>query len=148
MKHPKTTFLPSSSLVLICLILKYGHLLCEYLSIDVTNRLRQLSDTLFRRQFLFQLLILLSHLLQFSKAEKLKWATTRNRSLHMDFTLEPDDAKWVTEMAVKVYEEIRQTAPNGRGFADTVQTILDRERNWVSAYCLLVLRGILNGLFS
>jgi len=49
----------------------------------------------------------------------------------MDFTLEQDDAKWVHEMIVKAYEELRQTTPNGRAFAETVQTILDRERNWV-----------------
>ena len=26
---------------------------------------------------------------------------------------------------------MRQTAPNGRAFADTIQTILEREKNWV-----------------
>ncbi len=53
----------------------------------------------------------------------------------MDFTLEQDDAKWVHEMIVKAYEELRQTTPNGRAFAETVQTILDRERNWVCVVC-------------
>lgn len=91
----------------------------------------QISDTSFRRQFLFQLLILLSHLLQFTKVEKAKWVSTRNRSLQMDFTLEIDDAKWVQETIAKAYEELRQTTPNGRAFAETIQIILDRERNWV-----------------
>ena len=51
----------------------------------------------------------------------------------MDFTLEPDDAKWVQETIAKVYDEIKQTAPNGRAFSETVQTILEREKNWVNS---------------
>lgn len=50
----------------------------------------------------------------------------------MDFTLEPADAKWAQDTMEKVYEELRQTAPNGRAFAETVQTIIERENNWVS----------------
>ena len=50
----------------------------------------------------------------------------------MDFTLEPEDAKWVQETMTKVSEELRQTTPNGKAFAETVQTILEREKNWVS----------------
>lgn len=68
----------------------------------------------------------------FTKAEKMSWATPRNRSLQMDFMLQPDDAKWVLDTIAKVYEELRQTAPNGRAFAETVQIILEREKNWVS----------------
>jgi hypothetical protein len=91
----------------------------------------ELADTHFRRQVLFQLLILLTHLLTFTKSAKATWVTQRNRSLHMDFTLEADDEKWVTEMVGKAQEEMRQTAPGGRAFADTVAVILERERNWV-----------------
>lgn len=89
----------------------------------------QIADTHFRRQFLFQLLILLSHLLTFTKSAKAEWATTRNRSLHMDFTLE-EDLEWVHDTINKANEELRQTAPNGRSFADTVQVILEREKTW------------------
>lgn len=49
----------------------------------------------------------------------------------MEFTLESDDAQWVQDTIVKAMEEIKQTAPNGRAFADTVHVILERERNWV-----------------
>ncbi|KAK0466275.1 THO complex subunit 1 transcription elongation factor-domain-containing protein [Desarmillaria tabescens] len=91
----------------------------------------ELKDTHFRRQFLFQLLILLSHLLTFVKSTKEKWATVRNRSLHMDFTLEAADIQWVQETFNKTMEELRQTTPNGRAFADTVSVILDREKNWI-----------------
>jgi hypothetical protein len=31
----------------------------------------------------------------------------------------------------KAIDELRQTVPNGRGFADTVRVMLERERNWV-----------------
>ncbi|KAI1791959.1 UDP-glucose 4-epimerase [Ganoderma leucocontextum] len=91
----------------------------------------EVADTHFRRQFLFQLLILLNHLLTFTKTAKATWASTRNRSLQIDFTLEPDDAQWVQETITRTTEELRQTAPNGRAFSETVQVILEREKNWM-----------------
>jgi hypothetical protein len=91
----------------------------------------QIADTHFRRQFLFQLLILLNHLLTFTKAAKATWSSSRNRSLQMDFTLETADAQWVQEMLTKAMEELRQTTPNGRAFGETVNVILEREKNWV-----------------
>ncbi|PIL31082.1 hypothetical protein GSI_05778 [Ganoderma sinense ZZ0214-1] len=91
----------------------------------------EVADTHFRRQFLFQLLILLNHLLTFTKTAKAAWATTRNRSLQIDFTLEPDDMQWVQETITRTTEELRQTAPNGRAFSETVQVILEREKNWI-----------------
>ena len=92
----------------------------------------QIADTHFRRQFLFQLLILLHHLLTFTKTAKATWSTPRNRSLQIDFTLEAADAQWVQETITRATEELRQTAPNGRAFAETLQVILEREKNWVS----------------
>ncbi|CAA7268047.1 unnamed protein product [Cyclocybe aegerita] len=91
----------------------------------------EVADTHFRRQFLFQLLILLNHLSNFTKAAKGAWTTARNRSLQMEFTLEDSEAQWVQESTTKVVEELRQTTPNGRIFADTVCAILEREKNWV-----------------
>lgn len=91
----------------------------------------EIADTHFRRQFLFQLLILLNHLLTFTKTAKAAWTSTRNRSLQMDFTLEDNEAQWVQESITKVTEELRQTTPNGRIFAETISAILDREKNWV-----------------
>ncbi|KAI0756087.1 THO complex subunit 1 transcription elongation factor-domain-containing protein [Daedaleopsis nitida] len=91
----------------------------------------EVADTHFRRQFLFQLLILLHHLLTFTKTVKTTWSTPRNRSLQMDFTLEASDAQWVQETITRATEELRQTAPNGRAFSETVQVILEREKNWV-----------------
>ncbi|KAJ3512273.1 hypothetical protein NLJ89_g3610 [Agrocybe chaxingu] len=91
----------------------------------------EVADTHFRRQFLFQLLILLNHLSNFTKAAKGAWTTARNRSLQMEFTLEDSEAQWVQESTTKVVEELRQTTPNGRIFADTACAILEREKNWV-----------------
>ncbi|KAJ7070684.1 THO complex subunit 1 transcription elongation factor-domain-containing protein, partial [Mycena amicta] len=91
----------------------------------------EIADTHFRRQFLFQLAILLTHLQTFTKAAKSGWATARNRSLQMDFTLEQSQAEWVQETLNKVMDELKQTTPNGRAFAETVSTILEREKNWV-----------------
>ncbi|TBU42542.1 UDP-glucose 4-epimerase [Dichomitus squalens] len=91
----------------------------------------EIADTHFRRQFLFQLLILLHHLLTFTKTAKATWASTRNRSLQIDFTLDTADAQWVQETITRATEELRQTSPNGRAFSETVQVILEREKNWV-----------------
>lgn len=49
----------------------------------------------------------------------------------MDFTLEGADAQWVQETVSKATDELRQTAPNGPTFKETVNAILERERNWV-----------------
>ncbi|KAF5323330.1 hypothetical protein D9611_005535 [Ephemerocybe angulata] len=91
----------------------------------------EIADTHFRRQFLMQMLILLQHLLSWTPEAKAEWQMPRNKSLHMDFTLEPADEQWVHESIQKVTEELKQTTPNGRQFAETVSTILEREKNWV-----------------
>ncbi|KAF8577019.1 hypothetical protein K439DRAFT_1418542 [Ramaria rubella] len=91
----------------------------------------EIADTLFRRQFLFQLLILIQHLLHFTQAEKAKWAVQRNRSLHMDFTLSASDAKWAQDTWEKAIDELKATTPNGKAFSDTVAAVLERERNWI-----------------
>lgn len=49
----------------------------------------------------------------------------------MDFTLEGTDAQWVQETVSKATDELRQTAPNGPIFKETVNTILEREKNWI-----------------
>ncbi|KAF9446133.1 UDP-glucose 4-epimerase [Macrolepiota fuliginosa MF-IS2] len=62
---------------------------------------------------------------------KAAWATQRNRSLQIDFTLEQEDAQWAQETLNKAMDELKQTTPNGRAFAETIQTIMEREKNWV-----------------
>ena len=49
----------------------------------------------------------------------------------MEFTLEGDAVQWVSDTIVRAHEELRQTAPAGRVFADAVAGVLERERNWV-----------------
>ena len=49
----------------------------------------------------------------------------------MEFTLEDQETQWVQETLIKVTEELRQTTPNGRTFAETATVILEREKNWV-----------------
>lgn len=49
----------------------------------------------------------------------------------MDFTLGGDAEKWVHETIQKTSEELRQTTPSGRAFAETVHVILEREKNWI-----------------
>ena len=80
---------------------------------------------------MFQLLVLLYHLQTFTKETKASWIHARNRSLQMEFTLEGDAIQWVSDTIVRALEELRQTAPAGRVFADAVVGVLERERNWV-----------------
>ncbi|KAG6899825.1 hypothetical protein C0993_006526 [Termitomyces sp. T159_Od127] len=91
----------------------------------------EIADTHFRRQFLFQLLILLHHLMTFTKTAKAAWMAPNNRALQMDFTLEPADTQWVQETITRATEELRQTTPNGKAFSEAVNVILEREKNWV-----------------
>lgn len=88
----------------------------------------KLADTHFRRQILFQLLILLQHLLMFTPKEKARWYSPRNRSLQMDFTLDDTETKWVKETWSKAMDELKVTSPNGR--------------------CVLVLSTLIHGEFS
>lgn len=78
-----------------------------------------------------QLLVLLQHVQLFTKAEKAKWESPRNRSLQMDFVLEAADEKWTADNWTKAMQELKATTPFGKEFADTVAVILQRERNWV-----------------
>jgi aldose 1-epimerase len=48
-----------------------------------------------------------------------------------DFTLEPADAQWATETLARANEELKNTAPGGRLFAETVSVLTEREKNWV-----------------
>lgn len=95
----------------------------------------ELSDTHFRRQVLFQLVTLLHHILLSSKVAKevalLPANEIKNRTVYVDFNLDPAQTQWVEDTIKRVMGEIRHTAPNGRAFADTVAVIMERERNWV-----------------
>ncbi|KAJ3834145.1 THO complex subunit 1 transcription elongation factor-domain-containing protein [Lentinula raphanica] len=97
----------------------------------------ELADTHFRRQILFQLLIVLNHLLTHTKAEKAKWVTTKNRSLHMpvqdkeklDWYL--DDAHDYTNTAERLGTDSSITRLTATSFASTVQSLLEREKGWI-----------------
>lgn len=92
----------------------------------------QIADTHFRRQFIFQLLTILQYLLTHTKAAKQASSKAGSKPLHIaDFTLEPTDAQWVQETQLKCIEELKQTAPNGRLFADSVTAVFEREKSWV-----------------
>lgn len=90
-----------------------------------------MADVHFRRQIVFQLLILLQYLLTLTKPAKNAWYTLYNRSLYIDFTLEPADALWVQDTIKTAMKELENTQPQGKLFADTVAVILQREKNWV-----------------
>ncbi|KAG8947931.1 hypothetical protein FRC04_010128 [Tulasnella sp. 424] len=93
----------------------------------------ELSDTVFRRQVLVQLLILLRYLLLFTPRERsIYTGNPRNVAMHIsDFTLQNGDETWVKDLFNKVMNELRTTAPSGHTFAETIEVILEREQNWV-----------------
>ncbi|KAH7101445.1 THO complex subunit 1 transcription elongation factor-domain-containing protein [Auriculariales sp. MPI-PUGE-AT-0066] len=91
----------------------------------------EIADPQFRRQILFQMLILLQYLLNFTEAEKKEWQTPRNSALQINFTLDEDGEKWCKETWAKVVEELRSMSPHGRQYTDTLLLILRLERNWV-----------------
>ena len=45
--------------------------------------------------------------------------------------MEQEDAQWAEDTIKRASEELRQTAPNGRQFAETIQVLLEREKNWI-----------------
>ena len=82
-------------------------------------------------------MILLQHLQGYTEAEKKKWQG-KSRATQTDFTLDATQLAWVKETWAKVMTELRATAPNGKSFGDTVATVLDREKNWVSFILLMM----------
>lgn len=75
---------------------------------------------------------ILQHLLTHTKVAKQAASKTGSKPLHItEFTLEPTDAQWVQETQLKCIEELKQTTPNGRLFADSVTSVLEREKSWV-----------------
>ncbi|KIO28702.1 hypothetical protein M407DRAFT_22130 [Tulasnella calospora MUT 4182] len=93
----------------------------------------ELADSVFRRQVLVQLLILLRYLLLFTPREKSIYTSNpRNIAMHIfDFNLQNADETWAKELFNNVMDELRATAPSGQTFAETIEVILEREQNWV-----------------
>jgi hypothetical protein len=91
----------------------------------------QITDTHFRRQFLFQLLTILQHLAHMKAAQQVALKTRNKAVCIVEFTLEPADVQWVQETQLKCIEELKQTVPNSRLFTDLVNTMLEREKSWV-----------------
>ncbi|KAJ3749878.1 THO complex subunit 1 transcription elongation factor-domain-containing protein [Lentinula detonsa] len=77
----------------------------------------ELADTHFRRQILFQLLIVLDHLLTHTKAEKAKWVTNKNRGLYMA------TQEWCLDDALNYGGTVEtNTAPGASAVTTTTQT--------------------------
>ncbi|CAG7854144.1 SubName: Full=Related to nuclear matrix protein p84 {ECO:0000313/EMBL:CCA68937.1} [Serendipita indica DSM 11827] len=92
----------------------------------------EIADTNFRRQFLFQLLILLQYLRSFTEQEKAKHPEVKMRPFNVDFTLPESEENWVKEVNSRVMLELRTTTPDGRAFEEIIRIILERESNWVN----------------
>ncbi|KAK4057367.1 hypothetical protein OIO90_001436 [Microbotryomycetes sp. JL221] len=92
----------------------------------------EIADVNFRRQVLFQTLILFQYMLSFvpQERERLKQRTT-NQSALPNYTLETQDERWVREFKTKISNEL-DSMEGGKRFRQTVDLILRREQNWIN----------------
>ncbi|XP_076149606.1 THO complex subunit 1 [Alosa pseudoharengus] len=80
----------------------------------------QLSDSNFRRHILLQYLILFQYL-----KGQVKFKSS-------SCVLNDDQCTWMEETTKLVYQLLRETPPDGEGFAAMVEHILNKEENWNS----------------
>ncbi|KAK4052839.1 hypothetical protein OIV83_002126 [Microbotryomycetes sp. JL201] len=92
----------------------------------------EIADTSFRRQVLFQALILFQYMLSFVPAERdrLRLRTT-NLSALPNYVLAPESEKWVRELRAKSLAEL-DAMEGGRRFRQTIELISRREQNWIN----------------
>ncbi|KAM0786947.1 hypothetical protein ACM66B_002368 [Microbotryomycetes sp. NB124-2] len=92
----------------------------------------EIADTSFRRQVLFQALILFQYMLSFVPAERerLRQRTT-NLSALPNYVLAPESEKWVRELRAKSLAEL-DAMEGGRRFRQTIELISRREQNWIN----------------
>ncbi|KAI9886916.1 MAG: hypothetical protein M1823_001285 [Watsoniomyces obsoletus] len=92
----------------------------------------EISDLAFRRHILVQALIILDFLLSLTPKEKAKLAelNLQNKSVQYQFTLDDDNAKWVTDMKNDIAGYLQQ-GHEGKFYYRMVDTVLSRDKNWV-----------------
>jgi THO complex subunit 1 len=96
-----------------------------------------MADSKFRRTVLFQVMVLMRHLLSLTTAEKEKRDTrtqTPNKVVLYAFTLSADDASWAQKKDKDAYnltDLAFQPHPQHRTFTKAVRAVLDRDEAWV-----------------
>jgi len=96
-----------------------------------------MADSKFRRTVLFQIMVVMRHLLSLTESEKAKRdtrITTPNRVVLYQFTLSAEDAKWAQQKDKEAYnltDLAFQPHPQHRTFTKAIRAVLDRDEAWV-----------------
>lgn len=96
-----------------------------------------MADSKFRRTVLFQIMVVMRHLLSLTEAEKAKrdaQLQTPNKVVLYPFTLSPEDAAWAQQKDKDAYnltDLAFQPHPQFRTFSKAIRAVLDRDEAWV-----------------
>lgn len=90
----------------------------------------EISDLAFQRHILVQALILVDFLASLTPKAKRKLDHTSNKSVLYNYTLNEENAKWVTTMRNSIATYL-QDGPEGKFYYRMVDTVLSRDKNWV-----------------
>jgi THO complex subunit 1 len=96
-----------------------------------------MADSKFRRTVLFQIMVVMRHLLSLTASEKQKRdarTTTPNKVILYSFTLSPEDANWAQQKDKDAYnltDLAFQPHPQYRTFSKAIRAVLDRDEAWV-----------------
>ena len=96
-----------------------------------------MADSKFRRTVLFQIMVVMRHLLSLTAAEKEKRdgrTKAPNKFVLYTFTLSADDAIWAQQKEKDAYnltDLAFQPHPQYRTFSKAVRAVLDRDEAWV-----------------
>jgi THO complex subunit 1 len=96
-----------------------SHFFAKYLTSDTLVNL-QLSDSHFRRHIFIQLLILFQYL-----TSDIKFKTSSQN-------MSESQQQWVESTTQRVYELLEETPPDGKGFAEYIRIVLEREVTWIN----------------
>ena len=97
----------------------------------------QMADSKFRRTVLFQIMVVMRHLLSLTSLEKQnrdERTKTPNKVVLYSFTLSPEDATWAQKKAKDAYnltDLAFQPHPQYRTFSKAIRAVLDRDETWV-----------------
>ena len=92
----------------------------------------EVHDIAFRRHVLVQALIILDFLMSLTLPAKSKLQALTNKSVLYPFTLNEEDAKWVSGTRSAIANYLQQGVGNeGKFYYRMVDTVLSRDKNWV-----------------
>jgi THO complex subunit 1 len=107
---------------------KQQHFFAKYLTSFNLFEL-ELNDPSFRRQFLFQFLIVTQFLTQYASKEL--GLEGGNKSMQYSFKFTSDQEKWLTSSKLRATSIIEKIIPGGRNFFKFMGNIIVHDKNWI-----------------